>query len=138
MAAISIQARHADGFSSELLRWSLAVRDDVGRVEAVWFEYGAPGHRRSRTATFPFPTEWIVPLFDVFAALESDYDSLITDSQTEDLTLKADDREKRCRVYAGDIVLRDHPEIAPFYRIWTPIKQAVLQALDLPFRQPKT
>ncbi len=136
MAAIIIQARHADGFSSELLRWSLDVREEMGRVEAVWFGHGAPGHRRARTATFPFATEWVIPRFDEFAAPESDYESLITDSQTEDLTVKVDDRQKQCRVYAGDMVLQNHPEIGAFYQIWNPIKQAVLRALDLAFRRP--
>ncbi len=133
---ISLQAQHWDGFSSELLQWSLDVREGVGRVEAEWFDYGAPGHKRQRAATFAHPLEWIVPLFDGFAALEADYEYPITDSQTERLTVQVDGRQKTCQVYAGDAVLADHPEVEAFYRLWNAIEQAVLRALDLPFRRP--
>jgi hypothetical protein len=137
MAVISLQAQHWDGFSSELLRWSLDVRDGVGRVEAEWFEYCALEQKGRRAATFAFSLEWVVPLFDSFAALVADYDYPITDSQTERLTVQVDDRQKTCQVYAGDIVLREHPEVDAFYCLWHPIEQAVLRALDLPFRRPK-
>jgi hypothetical protein len=137
IAMISIQAQHWDGFSSELLQWSLDVRDGLARAEAEWFEYGAPGHKGRRTATFAFPLEWIVPLFDSFAALEADYDHPITDSQTQRLTVQVDERQQTCRVYAEDMVLTEHPEVEAFYRLWNPVERAVLRALDLPFRRPK-
>jgi hypothetical protein len=51
--------------------------------------------------------------------------------------VRVHDRHKECRVYAVDMVLKEHPEIETFYHLWNPINQAVLRALDLPFRRPK-
>lgn len=137
MSVVTLHASHFDGFSSELLTWSLYLRNDVGRVASRWFDYGAPYERCRRHATFPFPTAWIVLLFDQFAALESEYDAPITDCESEELIVQTGGCQHRCKVYAGTFVLQEHPEIGVFFRLWNPINQAVLLALDLPFRRPE-
>lgn len=136
MEVIHVDAFHCDGLSRALLQWSLEIWDNEATVVAEWFDYDAPDHKQRRTATFPFTTDWIGPLFEDFAAMKSNYDAPITDCETNELIVRVNQRHKQCIVYAGSFVLTEHPEVDAFYRLWNPIEQAALRALDLPFRRP--
>jgi len=136
MPVDSLFARHGDGFSTELLQWQLNIEDGEAQASAAWFDFGAPDHKGRRNVVFRFPTDWIIPCFDDFLRLESKYDYPITDFQTQELSVTVAGRSKVCQIYAGHLVLRDRPEVAAWYQIWSPVENAVLRALDLPFRQP--
>jgi hypothetical protein len=132
---MKLTARHNDGFTTHLVRWTLSAVDGMASVTVQWFNGSG---RETRKFTMPFSDTMIQSVANAIDGLQPMYAGTTDDFPDYELCVESDERMLRTIVY-DSIDWDDNvkPEIERFMNVWLPIFRVVERNLALPGRENK-
>ena len=119
-ARVRIEASHDDGWTQHLLRWKLEIRDGLADLEADWS--GNPSPLRARFRFDEGPIRSALPLI---SGMNEDYRAPVEDQETRVLLIEDGERSIRRHVYGAGFLVKAHPEVKGFLKLWRLLDRAV-------------
>ena len=109
-------AWHSDGFTERLLSYSLSCSGGVAELDAFWFRPEPPtkGHR----VCFNLDPEPLVRALPDLRAMGPEYEASWDDLDHKVLEVVSAGETLRWKVYGGGVLLPDHPELRPWFKVW--------------------
>ncbi len=127
-----LRAEYHEGFSTNLLSWSLEASQGTAIVDARWFSNGIV---TERIIEMEFPVSRIQSCANVLSGLQANYDGGMDDVPRQHLTVITESQTFSTRVRMGTRwSIEEKREVDAFMSVWRPIFRDVKTQLVFPPR----
>ena len=130
---MKLRATHIDGFTEQLLRWTLEAQSGAAIVEASW--RGRNGHEE-KIFEMVFPDSRIREISEALADLRSFYDGGVDDFPQFSMSTEIGSINRHVIVRAG---VKWPPEderfVDRFMQVWRPLSRDVESLIKIPGRE---